>query len=190
MRRSWHEPIKSIMQFVSLTPDNAAEIEAFFVSVFSASEGEAEGVLIGKLAKQLAADLDDKEVLGFAALDQKQMIGAVYFSRLTFNQPTDAFILAPMGVATAHQGTGVGQGLIRHGLEELSAMGSRLVMTYGDPAFYNKVGFRTISPDVIRPPYPLSQPAGWLGQPLADQPLQAFSGHASCAKPLDDPVYW
>jgi len=179
-----------MMQYVSLTPDKASEIEAFFASIFSASESQAEGELIGHLAKQLAAALGDGDVLGFAAVAREQMIGAVFFSRLIFDQPFDAFILAPVGVESAHQGVGVGQGLIRHGLRELSAHGVHLVVTYGDPSFYSKVGFSAISPDVIQPPYQLSQPEGWLGQSLADQPLQAFAGRASCAKLLDDPVYW
>jgi predicted N-acetyltransferase YhbS len=179
-----------MMQFLSLTPDSAPEIEAFFVSVFSASEGPAEGELIGKLVKQLAGDLGDGDVLGYAAVNQGQIIGAVFFSRLTFDPPVDVFILAPMGVETAQQGRGVGQELIRHGIDELAALGVRFAVTYGDPVFYSKVGFDPISPDVIRPPQPLSQPEGWLGQSLTDRPLQAFSGQASCVKPLDDPVYW
>ena len=178
------------MQFVSLTPDNAFEIGAFFTSVFSESEGQAEGALIGKLANQLAAALRDEAVLGFAAVMREQMIGAVFFSRLTFDQSVDAFILAPMGVETAHQGVGVGQELIRHGLHKLTAHGVHLVVTYGDPSFYDKVGFSTISPDVIGPPHQLSQPEGWLGQSLADRPLQSFAGRTSCVKPLDDPIYW
>jgi predicted N-acetyltransferase YhbS len=85
---------------------------------------------------------------------------------------------------------GIGQNLIDHGLKELKRRGARIVITYGDPAFYSKVGFRPISEDVIRAPFKLSQPEGWLGQSLTDDSIEAIPGPCSCVKALDNPAYW
>jgi len=179
-----------MMEFRSLGPNDVSMIEELFVSVFSKSEGEREGALIGCLANELIAGTNSQDVLGFVADDWERIVGAIFFSRLTFNRPLEAFILAPVAVHSDHQGEGIGQALIAHGLNELKLKGVSFVATYGDPAFYSKVGFHVISEDAIRPPHKLSQPEGWLGQSLTDDSLETISGHCSCVKALDNPVYW
>ncbi|NBD18218.1 MAG: hypothetical protein GVY04_19405 [Cyanobacteria bacterium] len=52
--------------------------------MFSQSEGEQEGKLIGNLAKELIATTNSRDLYGFVAVDGEQMIGAIFFSRLTF----------------------------------------------------------------------------------------------------------
>ena len=64
----------------------------------------------------------------------------------------------------------MGQALITHGLEKLTEKGVDIVVTYGAPAFYAKVGFLPLSPETIPPPFDLSQPDGWLGPPLPRSP--------------------
>ncbi len=182
--------MQSLMQFKAIEPQDASLVEALFVRVFAASEGPMEGARVGRLAEQLAACTAGEYVCGFAAVKRDQVIGAVFFSRLTFDAPLDAYILSPLAVDCDHQRAGVGRALIAHGLVELARRGVRLVVTYGDPAYYCKAGFRSISSDVIQPPHKLTQPHGWLGQPLTDEPLQAFAGQCSCVKALDDPAYW
>lgn len=178
------------MEFRPLEPNDASVIEELFLSVFSKSEGEQEGVLISRLAKELIACTDSQDIHGFVDVDREQIVGAIFFSRLTFNRPLDAFILAPVAVHSDHQGEGIGQALIAHGLREMKLQGASFVATYGDPAFYSKVGFHSISKDVIRPPHELSQPEGWLGQLLTDDSLEAIPGRCSCVKALDNPAYW
>jgi predicted N-acetyltransferase YhbS len=85
---------------------------------------------------------------------------------------------------------GIGQALIAHGLQEMEERGVEVVTTYGDPAFYSKVGFHPLSQDVIEAPYELSQPEGWLGQSLSQDAIEPIPGHCSCVKALDDPAYW
>ena len=65
-----------------------------------------------------------------------------------------------------------------------------LVLTYGDPRFYRKVGFQRISPEKIQPPYALSQPVGWLGQGLRNSPMSSFAGKCRCVPALMNPAYW
>lgn len=161
------------MNFRILGNNSKDEVASLFTSVFSSSEGEQEGELIGSLASTLAARIDNQEIICIGAHEDEALIGAIFFTRLRFDEPIEAFILAPVAVSTAHQGMGVGQALIRFGLDELKKHSATLVVTYGDPAFYSKVGFLALSEDVIQAPLPLSMPEGWLGQPLREKLFQS-----------------
>lgn len=178
------------MEFRVLTPAEAVAVEQLFFRAFSESDGEAEGILVSQLARAMMTGDDDADAIGFVAVDGKEIVGAIFFSRLKFESDLDVFILAPVAVKTEQQGKGIGQSLIRHGLEEMKHRGVLFVTTYGDPAFYARVGFHPISPRAIEPPYPLTQPEGWLGQALGDQPIDAIPGHCSCIAALSDPAYW
>lgn len=177
-------------EYRSYHPSDASELEALFVSVFTKSEGETEGAMVGGLAKEMLAETDPLDLHGFVAVEGKQIVGAILFSRLTFEQDVEAFILSPVAVASDQQGRGVGQELIKFGLQELKQRGVQIVTTYGDPAYYCKVGFEPLSPELIRPPFELSQPEGWIGQSLAGDPIKPISGRCSCVKALSNPVYW
>jgi predicted N-acetyltransferase YhbS len=180
----------SIMEFRAYKPSDSSAIESLFVSVFSESEGEQEGALIGSLAKELIATTKSRDLYGFVAVDGEQMVGAIFFSRLTFEKDMDVFILSPVAVHTEYQGMGIGQALITLGLQELKKRGVGVVTTYGDPAFYSKVGFHPLSQDMIEAPLELSQPEGWLGQSLTDDSIEPIPGCCSCVKALDHPAYW
>ncbi|MBN2460871.1 MAG: N-acetyltransferase [Candidatus Cloacimonetes bacterium] len=178
------------MEFRAYKPVEAAVIQDLFVSVFSKSEGEQEGVLIGNLVDELVAGTGSQDLHGFVAVDGKKIVGAIFFSRLSFEQDVDVFILAPVAVHSDHQGMGIGQALINHGLQEMKKCGVRFVTTYGAPSFYTKVGFHPISQHMIAAPLELSQPEGWLGQSLADDPIETIPGKCKCVKALNNPVYW
>jgi putative acetyltransferase len=180
-----------MMEFRPHNPSDASAIEDLFTSVFTQSEGEKEGVLIDNLAKDLIASTDSQDLYGFLAVDREHIFGAIFFSRLTFEQKDiDVFILAPVAVHSDYQGIGIGQALITHGLQEMKKSGVRFVITYGDPAFYSKVGFLPLSQDAIAAPLKLSQPEGWLGQSLTDDSIEVVPGPCSCVQALDNPAYW
>jgi len=178
------------VEFRTYRPREASAIEALFVAVFSASEGPREGALIGKLVGELMATTDARDLHGWVATDGAQLVGAAFFSRLRFATRVEAFILAPVAVDSARQRTGIGQALIGHGLRAMERRGASLVMTYGDPAFYARTGFRPVSPDVVPPPFTLSRPEGWLGQSLTDEPIRPLRGPGACVGALQDPAYW
>ncbi len=165
-------------------------IVQLFASVFGDSEGESEGALIGQLAKDLFAKTDERDLYNFVADRDDQIVASIFFSRLGFENRKEVFILGPVAVHSNHQGKGIGQSLIHHGLKELKGRGVTDVLTYGDPKFYHKVGFRQISDEIIRPPFALSQPEGWLGQSLVGDPISALSGSCTCVEAFRDPVYW
>ena len=178
------------MEYRAYKPSDSPAIESLFVLVFTNSEGEREGFLIGELVSELITSTDSRDLRGFVAVSEGQMVGAIFFSRLTFANDIDVFILSPVAVHTDHQGMGIGQALITHGLREMKKTGTVFVTTYGDPAFYCKVGFHHLSQEMIEAPLELSQPEGWLGQSLSGGSIETVLGTCSCVKALDNPVYW
>ncbi len=99
-------------------------------------------------------------------------------------------MLAPVAVSTGHQGKGIGQEIINFGLNQLKKRSVDIAVTYGDPSFYSKVGFRELSEDVIPAPQKLSMPFGWLGLSLNGKPMPTINERPVCVKAFNDPVYW
>jgi predicted N-acetyltransferase YhbS len=166
------------------------EITSLFTSVFTASEGEKEGRLIGNLASELSSGIDNQEIVCFGACVEDSIIGTIFFTRLRFRDAIQVYMLAPVAVSTEHQGKGVGQALINYGLNELKNRSMAVAVTYGDPSFYSKVGFRTLSENVIKAPLKLSVPVGWLGQSLTGEQIPTINERPKCVKEFNNPAYW
>ena len=178
------------MNYKILDKNSKEEVARLFTSVFSSSEGEKEGGLIGNLASGLASRADNQGIICIGAYEEESIIGAIFFTRLRFNGPFKVYMLAPVAVSTKHQGKGVGQALINYGLNELKNRSVDVVITYGDPSFYSKVGFQPLSESVIQAPLKLSMPEGWLGQSLTGDPIPTINERPTCVKEFNDPVYW
>lgn len=178
------------MQLSPYNSDQAEKIKGLFTQVFSDSEGAAEGLLIGNLASELMTATAPQDLYGFVAMEQEKIIGCIFFSRLTFESGICAFILSPVAVHTDYQGQGIGQRLINHGLQMLKEAGVDLVMTYGDPNFYAKVGFHPVKEETIKAPLQLTYPEGWLGQALISNSVDPIADQPACVKALNTPEYW
>ncbi len=166
-------------------------IVALFTAVFSDAEGEQEGAAIGSLVHGLLEGTDPRDIEVVTAEDDGVLVGAAIFTRLRY--PRDSrvvFLLSPMAVSTARQGMGVGQRLLSHALQALRAGGVDVVITYGDPDFYGRVGFAPVSEETAPPPLPLSRPEGWLGLALSAAQLTPIPGPSSCVAALNDPHHW
>lgn len=162
-----------------------------FTATFTASEGAEEGTLIGALVRNLLRGTAPQDRFVFTAEEDGRIIGGILCSRLTYEQDDrTVFILAPVAVATDQQRQGIGQRLLTYGLSELRRAGVDMVLTYGDPSFYCKVGFLPISAADIQAPLPLSRPEGWLGQSLTDQAIAPLKGASRCVAALDNPLFW
>ncbi len=162
-----------------------------FREVFTASEGEGEGTLIGQLARDLLSDTPENDIRVFGAFDGETLVGSGIFTRLMY--PEDAkhvALLSPMAVATDHQGQGIGQALLTHALAHLRGAGVEVAVTYGDPAFYGQVGFKPISEEQAKPPLPLSMPHGWIGQSLTGDDMPALKGPSVCVPALNYADLW
>jgi len=178
------------MNLFPYSPNNADEIKSLFTKVFTDSEGQSEGILIGNLASELMTETDDKDLYGFVAVENEKILACIFFSRLTFESNICAFILSPVAVHTDHQGKGICQQLIKYGIERLKDEEVELVMTYGNPNFYSKVGFNPVKEETVKAPLHLTYPEGWLGQSLIGNSIEPIAGHSSCVKALSKPEYW
>lgn len=178
------------MKISAYTSDEADEIKALFTKTFSDSEGESEGSIVGGLAGELIRSTEVADLYGFVARDDVDLVGCILFSRMWFQREVKAFILAPVATHTDHQRQGVGQKLIRFGLHVLKEDGVELVLTYGDPRFYSKVGFQVIAETLIPPPFKLSQPEGWMAQSLVGEQIDPIQGKSRCVEALNKPECW
>ena len=166
------------------------EIRKLFTKVFSDSEGRSEGSLIGSLVFDLMKSTDKQDIYGFIASENDQIVGSIFFTRLTFESGVNAFILSPAAILTSHQGKGIGQNLIQFGINYLKERGVILAFTYGDPKFYSKVGFSCITENIVKAPLELTQPEGWLCQSLVGDEIEPIVGDSRCVEALNKPVYW
>jgi len=53
---------------------------------------------------EMATDADRQNIYCFAAEQDGQLVGAIFFSRLTFASNAQVFILGPVAVDAKHQG--------------------------------------------------------------------------------------
>jgi len=173
-----------------LNKNSQNEIKSLFTSVFTSSEGEEEGRLIGNLASELSSVIDNREIVCFGTYEKESIIGTIFFTRLRFKDTIEVYMIAPVAVGIKHQRKGVGQALINFGLDELKNRSVNVIITYGDPSYYSKVGFRALSESVIRAPLRLSMPEGWLGQSLTGNPIPTIKERPTCVKEFNDPAYW
>lgn len=178
---------------MNITPIKKTDDDALtdlFRQTFTHSEGAEEGQLIGDLVSELIAETPEEDLYGFVAKDGGIILGAVFFSRMTFSQEINAFILSPMAVRTDHQGEGIGQKLISYGINKLKESGVKLLLTYGDPDYYSKTGFQQITEKEVPAPLTLSYPHGWLAQSLIGESLFPVKGPSKCVDALNKKVYW
>ena len=178
------------MKYKILDKNSKTEVTSLFTFVFTSSEGEKEGKLIGSLASELSSNIDNEEIICFGAYEEESLIASIFFTRLRFSDGILVYMLAPVAVSTEHQRKGVGQALIQYGLNELKNRSVAVAITYGDPSFYSKVGFKPLSENTIKAPVRLSMSEGWLGQALTNGPIPAINERPRCVREFNDPVYW
>jgi putative acetyltransferase len=82
------------------------------------------------------------------AEDDGEIVGHALFSRMTCNPPALVAGLGPLAVAPDRQGRGVGDALVRRGLEACRILGVETLVVLGAPAYYGRFGF-TVAPSTI-----------------------------------------
>ena len=178
------------MQFSTCDPSNIEEIKQLFIQTFTDSEGQAEGLAVGKIAYDLMTGTDANDLYCFIATENEQIVANIIFSRLTFENSVNAFLLSPVATHTSCQGKGVGQKLINFGLNILKENGVELAFTYGDINFYAKVGFSQITEELAKAPHKLGYPEGWLAQSLVSDNIEPIAGSSSCVEAFNNPELW
>ncbi|MCI5132129.1 MAG: N-acetyltransferase, partial [Candidatus Electrothrix sp. EH2] len=144
----------------------------------------------GGFASKLSLRIDNQEIICIGTYTQESLIGSIFFTCLRFKEAIRVYLLAPVAVSTKQQRKGVGQALIGYGLHELKKRSATVVITYGDPLFYSKVGFQALSEKVIKAPRQLSRPEGWLALSLTEEPIPTLNDRPVCVKEFDNPLYW
>ncbi|WP_274426988.1 GNAT family N-acetyltransferase [Chelativorans sp. YIM 93263] len=116
--------------------DDKTAIHALHKTVFG-SDGEAR--LVDALRR------DDEVVLSLVAERDGDVRGHILFSRLFLRDGEKAFravALAPLAVDRDHQGEGIGSALVEEAHLRLQAQNERLSIVLGDPAYYERFGYR------------------------------------------------
>jgi len=171
-------------------PSQQQKITELYTSVFTDSEGKDEGKLIGDLVSELQETADKKDIFGFVVKNGEAIVGCIFFTRMTFDIPITSFILSPVAVSTSMQNQGLGQKLINFSINYLKEKRVELILTYGDPNYYSKVGFKAISERIIPAPLKLTYPDGWLAQSLIGDEIPIIKGSSRCVKALNEQKYW
>jgi len=99
---------------------------------------------VGGLVDTLRASPDWIDGMSLVAETRVGLVGHILFTRSLLDAPprlVDVLVLSPVSVATAHQGRGIGSGLVRHGLEQVARRPEPLVFLEGSPAYYRRFGF-------------------------------------------------
>ena len=170
---------------------HAETIVHLFTKTFSDSEGEEEGKLIGALVRRLIAETPEKDLRTFTGWKGTTLLGCICFSRLVYdNVSRSVFMMSPVAITPEYQRKGLGKKLISHRLRELKMQGIDILVTYGDPSFYNRVGFTSVSQHTLPPPHALQQPEGWIAQSLNGAPITQLRGPSSCVSAFNDPALW
>lgn len=178
------------MELSIFKTNQSEDVIALYTDVFSSSEGKDEGKIIGDLVSKLIVTTQPRDLIGYVAVYKDTIVGCIFFSRFIVPGNLSAFLLSPLAVATEVQRGGVGQRLIRYGLEQLRSQSVDLVLTYGDPNFYSKTGFEKITVERVPAPYPLSQAIGWLGLSLTSDTVPYVNGETKCVEAFQNPNYW
>ena len=179
------------MKFLLNPQSRDPEFVSLFKSTFTESEGPAEGDLIGELVTALLADTPKDDIYTVAAEMDGTLVAACILTRLRFkNDNRCVFLLAPVAVIPEHQGKGIGQQLISYGLDVMRKSDVNVVMTYGDPSFYSKVGFEWVAEVDAPPPYALQFTQGWQRVCLFGQPWSSLKGPSTCVGAFSNPALW
>ena len=182
------------MNYKLLSQTDRVAVTALFTESFTTAAGEEEGQLVGGLADALATSIDNTTVIAYGAYEQHssrgELVGAIFFTQLQFEEPVQVYMLAPVAISSTHQQQGLGQGLIRYGMDAIKQRSTDWVVTYGDPAYYSKVGFEPVSEAVIKAPLSMSMPQGWQACSLKGEVTPVLESRPKCVEPFNNPVYW
>ncbi|HLY79658.1 MAG TPA: N-acetyltransferase [Caulobacteraceae bacterium] len=132
------------MQIRLERPEDATTIHALTDAAFKGMpfSDQTEARLVDALREAGAL------TLSLVATEGGDIVGHVAFSPVTINgERGDWFGLGPVSVWPDRQRIGIGQALIREGLQRLQSLGAGGCVLLGDPAYYRRFGFES-DPDL------------------------------------------
>jgi putative acetyltransferase len=119
-------------------PADVAAIDSLTIAAFADAGARAceESRILEALRSQGALSLS------ILAVDGDEIIGHAAFSPVRIAMAAeDWFGLGPVSVRPDRQGSGVGQAVVRGGLQRLVGMGAAGCVVLGAPAYYRRFGF-------------------------------------------------
>ncbi|MCU4174902.1 GNAT family N-acetyltransferase [Carboxylicivirga sp. N1Y90] len=150
-----------------------------------------------QLTADLLKDNTAKPILSLLALNGKQAIGHILFTRvyideMDIKQPL-MHILAPLAVIPEYQKQGIGGLLIKEGLRILAERGTEMVFVLGHMDYYPKFGF---IPDAKKLgfsapfPIPSEYSNAWMVQSLNPKGFIMDKGNVICCDKLNKEEHW
>jgi putative acetyltransferase len=115
-------------------------------------------------------------LLSLVAEMEGRIVGHILFSRMwidTSDGPAPAAALAPMAVLPEHRRRGIGERLIRHGLDLLRARGEGAVIVLGHAGYYPRFGFSSEKALAIESPF---RPESFMALELRPGALDGIRG--------------
>ena len=169
--------------------DESAVRELFY-DTFAHSEGADEGRIISDLASELARQVSQRHAsfFGLSNTDDALIAGA-FTSSLSNDRGINAKLMAPVAVHPDAQGHGLSRQLIEQ-IIDTESKNADVLVTYGDPSFYGRFGFRTISTAVVKPPYEVQYPEGWLAVHYTNKSASDLAGQYNCVEAFRDERLW
>jgi putative acetyltransferase len=120
-------------------PERLGDVEGIQTLLAEAFPGSGEAGLVAALR------LSARPFVSIVAEEGGSLIGHVALSPVAFDPMPDhyhlALGLAPLAVAEAHRGQGIGAALVEAALEAGRDIGADVVVALGDPAYYGRFGF-------------------------------------------------
>ena len=83
--------------------------------------------------------------LSIVAAEDDQIVGYALYCRAMVAAQPSAFLVT-LGVLPDKQKQGIGERLVRHGLERCRGLGLELVFVLGHPEYFSRLGFRPARP--------------------------------------------
>jgi len=110
----------------------------------------------------LVSELQDLEqsVISLVGLRENEIVGHIIFTICRVEGEKDKVaLLGPLAVTPILQKQGIGSALVQTGFKQMRNSKIGYVFVLGDPAYYNRFGFK--AEDKVATPYPL--PTEWRG---------------------------
>ena len=176
------------MKIRTATQNDADAVRCIHLSAFP--EGERD--LVSGLAVELLTEEASPPILSLVSEVDGTVVGHVAFSPVTTCDTKEhiGFILAPLAVSPDYRDRGIASQLIENGIERLAALGSGVLLVYGDPEFYSRFGFSADHAERYTAPYQLQYAFGWQGLILGDYDPRPSAVGISCVSSLGNPALW
>ena len=179
----------------SSTQADLASISEVVISAFGSEEGKIIFQLICDLLNDRTAQPLESLVAQIEENNQPKIIGHILFTKVEikgFENDVKASILCPLAVDKNYQNCGVGQSLIKKGLEILTNNGVEFAFVLGYPTYYSKGGFTPAILAGFEPSYPIdpTQSDAWMIKRLNHNIDKPVKGRIICANSLQKPEFW